>query len=296
MKLVDAREQRRKRRRGGVARGRRAGSTARAGGRADDQDRGKGAPTRITTAILNTDPGGARTSRSTSDGKQTSPSVTRIGLCCREPSGGTRARQSARKSRAENRRQGDGPARHRRHRGRARHRHRQAARADRATSRSTRLHEHRRRRRARSPSSTARRASCATAASRSRSSAEKSTFVEIAYLLIYGELPNKTELDAFSHAAHAPLADPRGHEALLRRLPVDGAPDGDPVGDGAARCRAYYPEALDVKNTDEQSTSTIARLLVEGADDRGLLLQEVDRPAVHLPAERPLATARTSCT
>ena len=42
----------------------------------------------------------------------------------------------------------------------------------------------------------------------------------------------------FSTAAHASLADPRGHEALLRRLPVDGPPDGDAVGDGAARCRA----------------------------------------------------------
>ena len=63
--------------------------------------------------------------------------------------------------------------------------------------------------------------------------AEKSTFVEISYLLIYGHLPNKTELDAFSQAADPSLDDPRGHEALLRRLSRHRAPDGDPVGDGA---------------------------------------------------------------
>ena len=48
---------------------------------------------------------------------------------------------------------------------------------------------------ARSPSSTATRASCATAASPSKQLAEKSTFVEIAYLLIYGNLPNQAELE-----------------------------------------------------------------------------------------------------
>ena len=33
--------------------------------------------------------------------------------------------------------------------------------------------------------------------------AEKSTFVEVAYLLIYGHLPNKTELAAFSTRSRA---------------------------------------------------------------------------------------------
>ena len=33
----------------------------------------------------------------------------------------------------------------------------------------------------------------------------------------------------------------------------------------------------------------------QAADDRGLCLQEVDRPAVHLSAEQPVTTARTSC-
>ncbi len=48
--------------------------------------------------------------------------------------------------------------------------------------------------------------------------AEKSTFVEVAYLLIYGKLPSKHGARGVLGAAHAPLDAPRGHEALLRRL------------------------------------------------------------------------------
>ena len=62
--------------------------------------------------------------------------------------------------------------------------------------------------------------------------AEKSTFVETAYLLIYGNLPNEEQLKDWSKQAHAPLAPARGHEALLRGLPRHGAPDGDPQRDG----------------------------------------------------------------
>ena len=44
------------------------------------------------------------------------------------------------------------------------------------------------------------------------------------------------------------------------------------------------------------SEATIARLLVEDAHHRRVLLQEVDRPAVRLPEEHTSATARTSST
>ena len=54
-------------------------------------------------------------------------------------------------------------------------------------------------------------------------------------------------------------------------------------------------EALDVNNKDEHRHHHRAPAL-EGADDRGVLVQEVDRPAVRLPEELALATARTSST
>ena len=114
--------------------------------------------------------------------------------------------------------------------------------------------------------------------------AEQSTFVETAYLLIYGHLPNERRADALLHAAHASLDDPRGHEALLRRLPVDGAPDGR-----AVRHDLLAVELLPGRARREQHATmidiTIARLISKVAHDRGLRVQEVDRPAVRLPEE-----------
>ena len=57
------------------------------------------------------------------------------------------------------------------------------------------LHEHRLLPQRRSPSSTATRASFATAATRSRSSPSSATFLEAAYLLLYGELPTAAQLE-----------------------------------------------------------------------------------------------------
>src|SRR5215203_4448794 len=89
--------------------------------------------------------------------------------------------------------------------------------------------------------------------------AEKSTFVEVSYLLIYGHLPNKTELAAFSQALtrHSML-----HEDMKRFY--DGYPGtAHPMAILSAMVlslSSFYPQALDVKNKVEQE-ATIARLL-----------------------------------
>jgi citrate synthase len=89
--------------------------------------------------------------------------------------------------------------------------------------------------------------------------AEKSTFVEVAYLLIYGHLPNKTELATFSSALtrHSMI-----HEDMKRFY--DGYPGtAHPMAILSAMVlslSSFYPQALDVKNRDEQE-ATIARLL-----------------------------------
>ena len=89
--------------------------------------------------------------------------------------------------------------------------------------------------------------------------AEKSTFVEVAYLLIYGHLPNKQELATFSSALtrHSML-----HEDMKRFY--DGYPGtAHPMAILSAMVlslSSFYPQALDVKNKDEQE-ATIARLL-----------------------------------
>jgi citrate synthase len=89
--------------------------------------------------------------------------------------------------------------------------------------------------------------------------AEKSTFVEVSYLLIYGHLPNKTQLAAFSQALtrHSMI-----HEDMKRFY--DGYPGtAHPMAILSAMVlslSSFYPQALDVKNKDEQE-ATIARLL-----------------------------------
>ena len=65
--------------------------------------------------------------------------------------------------------------------------------------------------------------------------AEKSTFIETSYLLIYGELPTQPELAAFSESAHGKPDDPRGHAPPLRGLSLHRAPDGHPLRDDQRR-------------------------------------------------------------
>jgi citrate synthase len=89
--------------------------------------------------------------------------------------------------------------------------------------------------------------------------AEKSTFVEVSYLLIYGHLPNKQELAKFSEALtrHSMI-----HEDMKRFY--DGYPGtAHPMAILSAMVlslSSFYPQALDVKNREEQE-ATIARLL-----------------------------------
>ncbi len=88
---------------------------------------------------------------------------------------------------------------------------------------------------------------------------EKSTFVETSYLLIYGKLPNKTELSRFSTllTRHSMI-----HEDMKRFF--DGYPAAaHPMAILSAMVSSlssYYPEALDVDNKDHMDI-TIARLL-----------------------------------
>jgi citrate synthase len=88
---------------------------------------------------------------------------------------------------------------------------------------------------------------------------EHSTFVETAYLLIYGHLPERQELTRFSTllTRHSLI-----HEDMKRFF--DGYPStAHPMAilsSMVCSLSSFYPEALDVKNTD-QLDITIARVL-----------------------------------
>jgi citrate synthase len=91
--------------------------------------------------------------------------------------------------------------------------------------------------------------------------AEKSTFIEVSYLLIYGELPSAQELEVFTDRIrrHTLL-----HEDLKRFF--DGFPRNAhpmPVVSSAANAlSAYYPDSLDPKDPEQVELSTI-RLLAK---------------------------------
>ena len=90
--------------------------------------------------------------------------------------------------------------------------------------------------------------------------AEKSTFVETSYLLIYGELPNKEQLKHFSDllANHSMI-----HEDMKRFF--DGYPaKAHPMAilsSMVCSLSAYYPESLHVfENFDIQATRLLSKL------------------------------------
>ncbi len=56
--------------------------------------------------------------------------------------------------------------------------------------------------------------------------AEKCDFVEVCHLLIYGELPNATQLDALRDSLRKHTHDPRGDARVLQRLSARCASDG----------------------------------------------------------------------
>ena len=91
--------------------------------------------------------------------------------------------------------------------------------------------------------------------------AEKSTFVETAYLLIYGKLPNKPELDKWRTqlTRHSMI-----HEDMKRFF--DGYPStAHPMAILSAMVcslSSYYPESLDVRNK-EMNDINIARLIAK---------------------------------
>lgn len=92
--------------------------------------------------------------------------------------------------------------------------------------------------------------------------AEKSSFLEVAYLLIYGNLPSKQELDDFQFqiSRHTLV-----HEDMKKFF--DGFPSkSHPMGQLCSlvcSLSAFYPESLDAHQTAEESNLTIIKLLAK---------------------------------
>lgn len=92
--------------------------------------------------------------------------------------------------------------------------------------------------------------------------AEKSTFLEVSYLLIYGNLPTQTELDNFQTliSRHTLI-----HEDMKKFF--DGYPSkSHPMGQLSAlvcSLSAFYPESLVAEQTKEEQELTMIKLLAK---------------------------------
>lgn len=92
--------------------------------------------------------------------------------------------------------------------------------------------------------------------------AEKSSFLEVAYLLIYGELPDKSEYKNFSQAIASKSMAHEDVKNILQQFPSYAHPMGV-LSSLVSSLTAFYPQSLDPNRPPEKVNETILRLLAK---------------------------------
>ena len=116
--------------------------------------------------------------------------------------------------------------------------------------------------------------------------AEKSTFLEVAWLLLKGELPTASELKEFTHhiTIHTYL-----HENI-KKLMEGFRHDAHPMGmllSTVGALSTFYPDAKQIFDKKCRDHHIVAAHR-EDADDRGVRVPALDRLPVRLPGQRAL--------
>ena len=92
--------------------------------------------------------------------------------------------------------------------------------------------------------------------------AEQSTFLEVAYLLLYGELPNKAQYDDWTtNITRHTLIHEDMHE-FLQAFPSKAHPMGV-LASNLISLSTFYPEAMDPERGDDAVNLTIQRLIAK---------------------------------
>lgn len=92
--------------------------------------------------------------------------------------------------------------------------------------------------------------------------AEKSTFLEVAYLLIYGELPTTAELEKFKKEIKREQLVHEDMQTILKGFPSTAHPMGV-LSSLATSLTAFFPESLDPNRSAEKVNLTILRLMAK---------------------------------
>ena len=92
--------------------------------------------------------------------------------------------------------------------------------------------------------------------------AEKSTFLEVAYLLIYGDLPNGEELLKFKNEIKSQWVIHKNMKLIMEGFPTNSHPMGV-LSSLATALTAFFPESLDPNRSADKVNLTIIRLLAK---------------------------------
>ncbi len=92
--------------------------------------------------------------------------------------------------------------------------------------------------------------------------AEKSTFIEVAYLLIYGELPTKDVLERFRSDIRKQMMIHEDMKNFFVGFPSKSHPMGQ-LSCLVGALSAFYPESLNPNATEEEDNKTIINILAK---------------------------------
>ena len=92
--------------------------------------------------------------------------------------------------------------------------------------------------------------------------AEKSTFLEVAYLLIYGELPGQAELTDFQNQIKVHTLVHEDIKKILEGFPSNSHPMGV-LSSLVTSLTAFYPESLDPNRSADKVNLSIIRILAK---------------------------------
>lgn len=92
--------------------------------------------------------------------------------------------------------------------------------------------------------------------------AEKASFIEVAYLLIYGDLPTKAQLDDFISSITKHTLVHEDMKQFFEAYPAQAHPMGV-LSAMVCSLSTFYPESLDPNRSAEKKNRTILRLLAK---------------------------------
>lgn len=92
--------------------------------------------------------------------------------------------------------------------------------------------------------------------------ADKASFTEVSYLLIYGELPTQSQLDAFEKNLRQHTLIHEDMKKFFDGYPSKSHPMGQ-LGSLIFSLSTFYPECLEPNQTEEEQNETIIKLLAK---------------------------------